>query len=557
MPRAAASPPQDTLEDIDRQIAVTRRLLAAKRARDNLLDYICFMRPDPDFPDDVERSSFERTPVARLLCEMMEKVDRGEMLRVAISIPPQHGKSDVISRYAIAWSAGRAPHKHQMLGTYSQEFAEDFGGEVRTIMQSPLHRQVFPLFDLRKGEKAKDSLITTKGGKINFLGRGGAGTGKPADKFTVDDPIKDDAEAQSPTIRKSVWSWFNKVSFSRIHKFSPVVIVHTRWHEDDLIGRLCDPSHPEHDPSIAKKWTYINIPAVVTDPALASALGLTLEVPTDPDIIEQFGTKPMAALWENRKSLKFLAEACQLDKRGFWALYMGQPAPDDGDYFKREDFEAAAYASMLEFPRNVRWYGASDHALTTDEENDATCLSLFAVDERDDIWIPPDIFWERVETDETVDALLVRMGDRTRRPLVWWGEDEHINKSIGPFLRKRMQEEKVYVTLDPISPGRRDLKARARSIQGRSQMRKVHLPKFAPWYEAAMNELMKFPNATHDDFVSFLALIGLGLTKEVAAAPPRDESANRGPKTGTLAWVKQSSNALKKNERLRLVAGGM
>ena len=236
---------------LERQILAAKRKRAAIVARGSLLDFIRFIRPPPEFPDDTDQSAFEVTPVARLLCEVMEKVERGELLRACVSIPPQHGKSDVISRAFPAWAAGRNPHKHLMLGTYSQDFAEDFGGEVRNIINSSEFAQVFPHFGLRKGEKAKDTLVTTKGGKLNFLGRGGAGTGKPADTFLVDDPIKDDAEAQSPTIRKQVWGWFNKVAFSRIHKFSPVVIVHTRWHEDDLIGRLVDPSHPDHDKSIA------------------------------------------------------------------------------------------------------------------------------------------------------------------------------------------------------------------------------------------------------------------------------------------------------------------
>jgi phage terminase large subunit-like protein len=549
--------------ELERQLAAAKRMKAILRARESLLEFLCFINPHPDFPEDPEKSAFQRTPVARLLCELMETVERGEKLRVCVSIPPQHGKSDVISRGFQAWAAGRNPHKHRMLGTYSQDFAEDFGADVRNIMLSPEFRQVFPNFALRKGSKAKDSLVTTKGGKLSFLGRGGAGTGKPADLFTVDDPIKDDLEAQSPTIRKSVWAWFNKVAFTRIHKFSPVVIVHTRWNEDDLIGRLVDTAHPDHDPDIAKKWTYINVPAVVTDPALAAALGLTLETQTDPEILEQFGlrdaegelvtpSRPMAALWEERKSLKFLAEACQLDKVTFWALYMGQPAPEDGDYFKKADFEAAAYDSMSKFPTNVRWYAASDHALTTDEANDATCMGAFALDENDDIWIPPDIFWERVETDDLVEAMLLIM--KERKPLVWWAEDEHIRKSIGPFLRKRMNEAKTYCSIDPISPGRRDLKSRARSIQGRTQQRKVHLPKFASWYQPAMNELMKFPNATHDDFVSFLALIGLGLTKEVAAAP--EKPAERKHKSGTMGWMRERMKWQDGRARLQLVVNG-
>ncbi len=576
MIRAAAAPAQP-ISELEQQIAAAKRMKAILKARESLLDFLCFINPHPDFPDDPEKSAFQRTPVARLLCELVEKMERGELLRACVSCPPQHGKSDVISRGGIAWKAGRNPHKHRMLGTYSQDFAEDFGADVRAIMLSPEYRQVFPHFALRKGSKAKDSLVTTKGGKINFLGRGGAGTGKPSDDSTVDDPIKDDAEAQSPTVRKSAWSWLTKVIFTRIHKFAPLLIVHTRWNEDDVIGRLVDKDHPDHDPDLAKNWTYVNVPAVVTDPALAKALGLTLITPAeyanqermrdaDPEgeaahaeaaqtaarIIAQFGDRPMSALWEERKSLKFLAEACQLDKIAFWALYMGQPAPEDGEYFKKADFEAASYDGMHKFPTNVRWYAASDHALTTDEANDATCMGAFALDEHDDIWIPPDIFWERVETDEMVDAMLRIMKDR--KPLVWWGENEHISKSIGPFLRKKMEAAKIYCALDPITPGRRDLKSRARSIQGRTQQRKVHLPKFASWYQPAMNELMKFPNATHDDFVSFLALIGLGLTKEVPASIETPHVKKHA--SGTMGWMRERmkwQNA--RGRHLKLVSG--
>jgi predicted phage terminase large subunit-like protein len=544
------APKTETTEEIARQLALAKRLHAIEGARTHLMRFIKFMRPDPDFPDDIEKSSFEETPVAKLLCDLVEKMERGHLLRALVSIPPQHGKSDVISRYGLAWKIGKNPHKHRMLGTYSQDFADDFGSDVREIMLSPLYRQVFPYVELRKGSKAKDAMVTTKGGKINFLGRGGAATGKPADDLVVDDPIKDDAEAQSGTIRKSAWSWFNKSLLTRTHRFSPVMVVHTRWNEDDIIGRLADPSHPDYNPDIAKRWTYINVPALVTDPKLADALGLALERPTDPEVIQQFGDRPMSALWE-KKDLKFLAEACLYDKRGFYALYMGQPAPDDGDYFKKDWI--VPYRTLQELPRNLRKYGASDHALTEDEENDATCLGCFGIDENDEIWILPDLFWERVQTDEIVEAMLARM--QLHKPLVWWAEDEHISKGMGPFLRKRMMEEKTYITMDPIKPGRRDLRLRARSIQGRMQNNMVHFPTFASWWPEAQNELLKFPNGAHDDFVSFMALIGLGLMKEVGANKPRKEAPKI--KTGTLAWVKSSSNALQAQERLRKAAGGM
>jgi hypothetical protein len=115
-------------------------------------------------------------------------------------------------------------------------------------------------------------------------------------------------------------------------------------------------------------------------------------------------------------------------------------------------------------------------------------------------------------------------------------------------------DQKIYCPSEPISPGRRDLKSRARAIQGRSQQRRIHLPWFAHWRVAAMNELMKFPNATNDDFVSFMALIGLGLTKEVAAAP--EKPAEKKYPSGTMGWLRERMKWQDGRARLQLVVNG-
>lgn len=550
-----------TTEALDKQIAAAKRLHAVKLAKDSLLRFMQLRMPDSTDPDDLEKTGYVTTPQAKLLVEVLEKVERGELLRVCVSIGPQLGKSEIISRGFPAWYHGRNPFKHLMLGTYNQSFAEDFGGEVRETLNSKMYKQVFPEYALRKGSKAKNELKNTKGGGMHFLGREGSGTGKPADIFIIDDPLKDDREAQSATIRSQLWSWFNKVSYTRCHKFSAIVIVHTRWHEDDLIGRLVDPDHPDHDPQIAKDWTYINIPAVVKDPKLAEALGLTLTEPTDPDVTEMFGSiiqeedgkvsrepVPMAALWEERKGLKFLSAAKRLDPRGFEALYQGNPAPEDGDYFKADML--VGYKAH-EFPRNVRWYAGSDHALTEKAQNDANVLGCIGVDEDGDIWIPPDIIWGRFETDVLVNEILTMM--RRRRPLVWWAGRDQIIKGIGPFLRKMQREEKVYTYVDPI-PEVTDLRLRARSIQGMMALKRVHFPTFAPWWQEAKNELLKFPNATHDDFIAWLSIMGIGLDKEVSAS--RTKPKEEGPKPGTMGWVKESSKKQAKQRHLRLVSGG-
>jgi predicted phage terminase large subunit-like protein len=521
-----------------------KRLEATTSARDNFIDYMRLTMPDRNDPDDVTLSQYQVTPQAQLLCQIIEKVERREpeYQRVAVSIGPQMGKSQILSRGAPAWMSGRNPTINMILGSYNQDFANEFGDDVRAIVTSAAHRQVFPEHELRKGGQAKDLLITTQGGKAAFVGVGGSGTGKPADVFIVDDPIRNDDDAQSEVHRARVWNWFTKVANTRIHNDSAVIIVHTRWHEDDLIGRACDPDHPERNKAyagVADEWTYINLPAVVDDPKLAAALGLKLELQTDPLVVGQFGKKPMAALWPQRFSLNFLARQKRMDKRGFTALRMGKPAPEDGDYFKATDL--VEYHSPADLPKNLRKYGASDHAVTEKQKNDASVIGCVGIDEDDDIWVLPDLVWDRMETDGVVEALLAQF--KAHKPMLWWMESENISKSFGPFLRKRMYEEKTYVAIDPVTPSK-DKKSRARSIQGRMRMHKVHFPAFASWWADAKNELLKFPYGTHDDFVDFMAHIGLGLTKEIAA--PEEKTESNVVRVNSMQWLLAQT---KKQER--------
>lgn len=461
--------------------------------------------------------------------------------------------SQIISRASPAWTIGRNPHINQILGSYNQDFANEFGFEVRNIINSPVYQQIFPEAQLLKGGEAKDLLMTVQGGKNAFVGVGGSGTGKPADRFVVDDPIRNKEDADSETFRERLWNWFNGVVFSRCHDGTAIVIVHTRWHQDDLIGRLCDPDHPEREGrfrGLEKRWKYFNLPAVVQDPELADALGLTLEVPTDPDVVAQFGTKPMSALWPGRKSLPLLAEAKAADPYTFNALYMGAPAPDDGDYFTAD--------MLLEYqpkdlPRHLRVYGASDHAVSKKQRRDYNVLGCVGVDEDDDVWILPDLFWQRAKTDQVVEELLMQF--KNHRPQLWWLEDELISKSFGPFLLKRMQEEKIYTTtLDPVRPTK-DKETRARSIQGRMSMKKVHFPAFAPWWPKARSQLLTFPHGTNDDFVDWLSHIGGGLNK-LLRAPSEIAKEKNAPKSGSIEWTLRRSKIKGEQEKRKQANAG-
>jgi len=523
-----------TLDLQRQQLRLKKRQLAYVHARDSLLRYLELQMPDPADLDDPDLTRMVATPQARLLCQIMEKVEAGKLKRVAVAIGPQLGKSQILSRGFPAWATGRNPYRNLMLGTYNQTFAEEFGGEVRDLIESPRHVAIFPEHKLQKG--ALDLLITDKGGKTAFVGVGGSGTGKPADFFVVDDPIRSDDDAQSQLYRDRIWKWFNAVVFTRCHSRSGIVTVHTRWHTDDLIGRLCDPDHPERNKAyagIADDWTYINLPAVVDDPALAADLGLTLEEPKDPRVVAQFGVKPISALWPERKGLDFLAEAKRMDPRTFNALYMGRPTAEDGAYFRSEYIVEYGPEDL---PADLKFYGASDHAVSAKQENDPTVLGCVGVDESDDIWILPDLVWDRMQTDRTVEELLVQF--KLHKPQLWWMESELISKSFGPFLHKRMIEERVYVTIDQVIPSK-DKPTRARAIQGRMSMRKVHFPRFAPWFQDARRELLQFPYGAHDDFVDWLAHIGQGLlmARGVVRAPANE---NEAP-VGSIQWILRSA----------------
>jgi predicted phage terminase large subunit-like protein len=541
------------------QLKATNRLIAIQEARKHLLPFLRLVMPDHTDPDDATKSRYVVTPQARLLCEVMEKVRARKLKRVAISIGPQMGKTQILSRAGPAWLQGLDPYRHSILGTYNQDQANGLGFDVRSIMQSNVYRQVFPGVELLPGGEAKDLLITKEGGKMAFIGIGGSGSGKPSDDFIIDDPYRNNEDANSSLYREQVWRWFNGVVLARARDRTTITVIHTRWHQDDLIGRLCDPDHPERRglyAGIEKRWTYINIPAVVTDPELAAALGLTLKVPTEPEVIEQFGSKPMSALWPDDiapgegigQSLPLMAESRMGDKRNFESMYMGRPSPDEGTYFQKDYI---AEYDRGDLPKTLRIYGASDHAVSKKQGRDLTCLGCVGVDEHDEIWVLPGLVWARMETDKTVEELIAQF--KAHRPMMWWLESELISKSFGPFLKKRMQTEKTYTLLDPI-PVASDIETRARSIQGMMALRMVHFPRFTPWWQTAKQQLLNFPAATHDDFVAWLALVGLGLQKQIkprSAQPKKTE-----PPSGSIAWIlKRSDEKHRKEARNKAVAG--
>lgn len=505
---------------LDKAILLAQARRAVAEAAERFMPFVKYTIPDPEAPDDPTRSAYENVRHHDAIAEALEAVERGEIRQLILTVPPRHGKSELTTRRFPAWVSGRHPSWSIAIGSYSDTMATDFGAEVRTILASPMFKRAFPQYSLQRGGAAKDHIATVNGGHLFFVGRGGALTGRGAHLVVIDDPFKDAEEARSQATRDSAWDWFTKVVMSRRMGPKLVLIVMTRWHEDDIVGRLTDPENPHYNEEEARTWKIINLPAIADD--------------DDP-----LGREPGEPLWPARYDLAFLEQARRLDPLGFSALYQQRPTPADGVLFDRESIRLYDRSRL---PSDLRIYAASDHAVGTKQANDWTVLLTVGVDKDQNIYVL-DCFWRKVKTDVTVEAMLNLM--RTRKPLLWWAERGHISKSIGPFLRKRMVETSTFCRLVEVTPVA-DKEARAQAIAARAANGFLHLPKDAPWTAKALAELLKFPHGRHDDFVDALAYIGLGLGSVFGKKP---SAASQQPKTGTLGWIKAQTARVERTAR--------
>ena len=202
--------------ELARYEGVLKRLIAVTEAETSMLAFARLMMPSPKQPDDPDVSRYEAQRFHEVICAALEELEAGRMRRLIINLPPRHGKTKLASQLFTAWFAGKHPELSVIFGTYNEKFSQDIGRAVRDIMLSPAYAQVFPATVLKSDSKAADRLETNAGGILAFVGRGGTTTGRGGDLLCIDDPIKDRMEADSPTIRDTLWTWFTQVIASRL-----------------------------------------------------------------------------------------------------------------------------------------------------------------------------------------------------------------------------------------------------------------------------------------------------------------------------------------------------
>ena len=462
--------------------------------------------------------------IARRLEQFMRDVEAKKSPRLMLLVPPRHGKSELASVRFPAYLMGHHPDWEVINCGYNLDLPMKFSRKVREIVRDPGYKPLFPTTVLDPDSQSAEAWNTTSGGGFTAAGVGGGITGKGATVLIIDDPIKNQEEADSVLVRDGLWDWYWSTAYSRLSPGGGVLVIQTWWHDDDLAGRLQQKMQSEAEadqfviikyPALAEQWEYHNLetdlierstepqdPAHIAlreaqraagsgEPSMISEKYRLLRMPGEALHPERYNEKMMSAMKANQPP------------RIWSALYQQNPVPDEGVYFKKEYFRYEPTPPAA-YNRNV--FQAWDFAIGEKQVNDFTVGVTIIQDENDFLHMV-ELVRFKGDSFTIVEEILnaaERWGGEATAPLTLGFEDSQIWKAIKPLLSKRMAERKLYPPYEVLKP-LTDKLARARSLQGRMQQGRVYFPTGATWLNEAQTELLRFPAAAHDDIVDALA----------------------------------------------------
>jgi predicted phage terminase large subunit-like protein len=463
-------------QEVSREIIVRREIAARELSRKHLMPYILRMHPN-------YLAGWVHKDVALRLERFSEQVANGESPRLMLQMPPRTGKSQEASIYFPSWHLGKYPTHEIMACSYSAALVLGFSRKVRGLLRDEDYHKLFPGAKLDPDNQNAEGWQTNKGGGFMPVGVGGPATGRGASILLIDDPVKNSEEAESQTVRQSIKDWYASTAYTRLAPGGGVLVIQTRWHEDDLSGWL----EQQMLDGEGDEFEIVRYPAIAMED-------------------EKYRFKG-EALHPERYDEKALARIKRAVGPRVWdALYQQHPTSEEGGYFS-SDMVKLYDESQL--PEDLVYYTAWDFAVGKKERNDFTVGLTVGIDHEENIWVVG-LTHGRMDTFEIVNAMLdtyVRYGER----LVGM-EKGHISMSFGPYLEQQIKERKLFAfPAHELNPGRRDKELRARSIQGRMRQGRVFFPRDASWMDKLRQELMGFPFSKHDDIVDALAWIGLML----------------------------------------------
>lgn len=391
----------------------------------------------------------------RYLQEHLDKVTCGEISRLMIFMPPRHFKSETVTvRYA-AWRLERDPGMRVIVGAYNQTLAEKFSRKARKIVRDRV--------PLSKERAAAEDWETEAGGGLRAAGVGGGVTGQGGNLIVIDDPVKNREEANSITYRDKVWDWYKDDLYTRLEPDGALILIMTRWHEDDLAGRILA---SEDGPS----WTAINLPA-------------------NAEADDPLGRHPGEALCPERYDETALAGIRRVLGLSYFALYQQRPQPPEGGMFKRD---AVGYVDAApDDCERVRFW---DKAATQDSGDYTVGVKMGRGP--DGAYYVEDVVRGQWNTAER-EAKIRETAEMDGRATTIWLEQEPGSggKDSAAASIRNLAGFAAYAER---STGDKVTRAEPFAAQwGGGNVKLVR----AAWNPAYLNELCAFPSAMHDDQV--------------------------------------------------------
>jgi len=401
----------------------------------------------------------------------------GEISRLAVFMPPRHGKSELISKYFPAYYLATHPDHRVILTSYEADFASTWGSKARDILKE--HGSSFKdniTINNKSAARNRWDIKDHQGGMMT-AGVGGPITGKGADLLIIDDPVKNAEEANSQTSRQKIWDWYKSTAYTRLEPNGAIILIMTRWHETDLAGMILENSK--------KDWKILKLPALAEG--------------NDP-----LGRKPGEALWPERFNSKRLQETkTDIGSYYFSAMYQQRPQPLGGGLLKL-DWIKQYRPDELPNIEDLNVYQGWDLAISTKETADYTvCTTIGVLDEKH-IYV---LDWYRDRITFPTQVKLVKKLAKKWDPLQIGIESNAYQTALPQELKENsmLPIKEIKQTKDKVT--------RIQSGLIYFEQGKILLPKKHPELENFTNEYVYFPKGKHDDMLDSMELT-LQLTKE-------------------------------------------
>lgn len=428
---------------------------------------------------------YEAGWVHKDLCRRLERfsqqVTARQSPRLMLFLPPRSGKSEVASKNFPAWHLGNNPSHDIIASSYSASLANDFSKRTRALVRDQDYADIFPGVTIDSENQNAEGWSTNKGGYYVPAGVEGPITGKGAHCLILDDLVKNREEAESKTRREAVFDWYTSTAYTRLAPGGGILLIITRWHTDDIAGRLLQEAEEG-----GEQWEVVSYPAIAVED-------------------EEFRDKgePLHPERYDLEALDRIKKA--IGRRDWQALYQQDPVGEEGDYFTASDLR---YYRPSDRPplEDLTVYSAWDLAIGKQAHNDHTVGVVFGVDRSKNLWML-DEYRGKWGSLEIVDKLF-EMYEKWE-PSVTGIERTHVEQSIGPFLTEQKRQRGLFAfRIEPMKHGNRDKVARASAFRGLVEMNRVYLPSLSPWTDDYVVELLKFPNGKEDDRVDASAYLG-------------------------------------------------